>query len=264
MRSRASPPCPFAALKAAWEAPVVRTHPKGGFLRCYIVKIKNVNLLDFIFPPRCVVCGQFGTYLCLRDRKNIRPASSFCPVCLKKAIGGTTHTKCKKAWSLDGLVCLFHYSTPTKEMIHELKYRFVRDIQEAFAKEIRKSEKLGEIDFRGFTLVPIPLSGRRKRWRGFNQTEVLGEKTARKLKISFGAEVLNKIKETKPQVKLHRAQRVKQVTHVFRTKKDEIAGRNFLVFDDVWTTGATIKSAATALKRRGAGKVWGLALATPR
>jgi ComF family protein len=223
-----------------------------------------MGLLDFIFPPRCVACGQFGTYLCLKDRKNIRPASAFCPVCLKKAIGGSTHTKCKKTWSPDGLVCLFHYATPTKEMIHELKYRFVRDIQEAFVKEIKKSQKLEEVDFKGFTLVPVPLSVKRKRWRGFNQTEVLGEKIARQLKIGFDQGVLNKIKETKPQVKLHRAQRVKQVSHVFRAKKDEIAHRNFLVFDDVWTTGATIKSASTALKRRGAGKVWGLALATPR
>lgn len=224
-----------------------------------------MNLLDLIFPKRCVVCSQVGSYLCHQDREKIKAPPSFCPICLKGAIGGTTHIKCEKKLGLDGLVCLFSYSSPMKEMIHQLKYRLVRDLQTALITEIVKSNRLKQVDFSGFTLTPVPLSGTRKRWRGFNQAEILGEEIAKKFRYRFYPDVLVKIKDTRPQAKLPRAERLKGVRTAFRAGTGELVkNKNFLLFDDVWTTGATMKSAATALKRRGANKVWGLVLATSR
>jgi len=220
-----------------------------------------MDFLDFIFPKRCVACGGLGSYLCKEDQKKIKPAGLFCPICLKPAIGGTTHDCCKKKFSLDGLICLFYYTTPIKEIIHELKYRFVRDLQETLTLEIKKAPILKEIDFGSFTLVPVPLSRARQSWRGFNQAEILGKLLAKQLKVPFNTGVLAKTKETKPQAKLTRAERLQQVAGVFEAK-GEISGQNFIVFDDVWTTGATMKAAAAALKRNGASKVWGLALAS--
>jgi ComF family protein len=162
---------------------------------------------------------------------------------------------------LDGLICLFYYTTPVKEIIHELKYRFVRDLQAALAVEIRGASVLKKVDFDSFTLVPVPLSQARQLWRGFNQAEIIGKNIAKQLKVPFAPEVLKKTKETKPQAKLARAERLRQVAGVFKASP-EISGRNFLLFDDVWTTGATMKAAAAALKRKGAVKVWGLALAS--
>ena len=231
-------------------------------MRFNTVKIDNMDLLDLIFPKRCVACGKVGSYLCSEDKKKIRNGHSFCPICLKNSIAGTTHAKCKKVLNLDGLICLFHYSSPVKEMIHELKYRLVRDIWETLLNEIVKSEKLKELEFKGFTLIPTPLSEKRKAWRGFNQAEILGARIANRLKVGFDPNTLKKIKETKPQVKLQKSQRIKQVAHAF--KSTDVKGRDFLLFDDVWTTGATMKAAAAALKRKGARKVWGLALATSR
>jgi len=220
-----------------------------------------MGLLDFIFPKRCVACGGFGNYLCQADRRKIKLAETFCPVCLRPAIGGSTHERCKTKWSLDGLICLFYYTTPIKEIIHELKYRFVRDLLETLAVETKKAQILNKVDFTSFTLVPIPLSRARQSWRGFNQAEIIGTSVAKQLKIRFDPEILAKTKETKPQAKLARAERLRQARGVFRAISN-ISGRNFIVFDDVWTTGATMKAAAAALKRRGAAKVWGLALAS--
>ena len=220
-----------------------------------------MGLLDLIFPKSCVACGKIGSYLCEQDRKKIKAAATFCPVCLKGAVGGTTHERCKSKLSLDGLVCLFSYTTPIKEIIHELKYRFVKDLLSAVEAEIKKAEILETIDFRSFTLAPIPLSSSRKNWRGFNQAEALGNVVARRLKIPIDSETLKKIKETKPQAKLPRKERLRQARGIFRAISD-ISGCDFIVFDDVWTTGATMKAASAALKRRGAEKVWGLALAS--
>lgn len=247
MRSRASPPSQKPTLKV-------------GFCVLYL---SVMGILDLIFPKRCVVCKKVGSYLCCEDKKKIRPAGTFCPVCLKSAVGGTTHEHCKKKLSIDGLVCLFSYSTPIKEIVHEVKYRFVKDLQSLVEQEIKKADILETIDFRSFTLVPVPLSYSRKNWRGFNQAEILGSCVARRLEIPMDMKVLKKIKETKPQARLPRNERLQQARGVFRAT-NSIEGRNFIIFDDVWTTGATMKEAAAALKRKGAAKVWGLALATSR
>src|SRR4030042_1176389 len=159
-----------------------------------------MGLLDFIFPKRCVVCGEIGIYLCRKDRNKIKLAPTFCPVCLKAAIGGTTHVKCKGPLSLDGLICLFDYSTPIKEIIHELKYRFVKDLVGVLTSEIKKAEILREVDFASFALVPIPLSRGKENWRGFNQAEILGKLIALQLKIPLGSEILRKSTEKKQQV----------------------------------------------------------------
>ena len=222
-----------------------------------------MGLLDLIFPKRCVACGRFGSYLCEKDEKKITGAKCFCPMCLKAAIGGTTHPKCKGKLSLDGLICLFDYSTPVKEIIHELKYRFVRDLQEVVRAQVKKSKRLDSLDLSSFTLIPIPLSSSRKNWRGFNQTEILGKLVAQKLKIPFASDILARTKDTKSQVKLPRKERIRQTKGVFQVADPKKAlKKNFLVFDDVWTTGATLKEATAVLKRKGAVRVWGLALAS--
>ena len=219
--------------------------------------------MDFLFPKRCVACGRFGSYLCDEDRKKIEPAKSFCPVCLKAAISGTTHSKCKSKLSLDGLICIFDYKSPTKELIAQLKYRFVRELTEVVRAELKKTKSLDNFDFREFILVPIPLSAGRKNWRGFNQAEILGQAVAKRLKLPFKPEILKKIKETRPQAKLARSERLRQMRGTFASENTaEIEGGKFIIFDDVWTTGATMKAAAATLKRKGAGKVWGVALSS--
>lgn len=222
-----------------------------------------MSLWDFIFPKRCVVCGKFGEYLCDEDRGKIQPAKSFCPVCLKAAIGGTTHDKCKSKLSLDGLICIFDYKSPMKEMIAELKYRFVKDLTQIIRVEIKKTKFLDKYNFSEFIIAPIPLSSKRKNWRGFNQTEILGKLIAQRLKLSFHPDLLRKIKETKPQAKLTKKERLRQVRGSFGLAEDnDIKGKKFIIFDDVWTTGATVKAAATTLKRKGAERVWSIALAS--
>lgn len=217
--------------------------------------------MDLFFPKRCVVCRRLGTYICQEDKAKIRVRRGFCPVCQKTSIGGTSHAKCKKTLSLDGLICLFEYQTPIKEFLHELKYKLVRDLAEEFLKEIKKAPSLREIDFTGYRLIPVPLTSTKKRTRGFNQTEVLGKKIARYLRIAYTEASLVKKQDTKPQTGLSREERRKQMKGVFKSKNN-IVGQKVLLFDDVWTTGSTMKAAAAALKRRGASKVWGLVIAS--
>lgn len=113
-------------------------------------------------------------------------------------------------------------------------------------------------------LAPVPLHWYRKNWRGFNQTELLGEKIARKLKMKFSPDLLIRTRQTRPQTKLKEKERKVNVCGAFSVNKNskfKIRNSKILLFDDVWTTGATMQECAEVLKRAGAKKVFGLTLA---
>jgi len=199
-----------------------------------------------------------------------------CPICGRGALGGLTHDFCRKPFGLDGLTSIFAYKGVVAKAIKKLKYKFVKDLAEELVELFLSfcgEEKLFS-DFcclSNVILVPIPLHPQRLRWRGFNQAELLGELIAENLGIKFVPDLLIRVKDTKPQVELDRKSRQQNILGAFRKNPNSQSTRLpagegvrnslILIFDDVWTTGATLKEAAKVLKRNGAKKVWGLTIA---
>jgi len=114
-------------------------------------------------------------------------------------------------------------------------------------------------------LVPIPLNKKRSNWRGFNQTELLGRMIASSFGWKFSSNLLLRKKFTKPQAGLGKKERRKNVKDAFainpqfaKIKNDNL---EVVIFDDVFTTGSTLKEACKVLKRNGFKTVWGLVLA---
>src|SRR5437773_1258128 len=94
-----------------------------------------MNLLDLIFPKRCVGCGKVGRYICVSCQKLILPIAlneCICPMCEKPAIDGITHPRCRTKYSLDGLTSFFYYTTVARQVIKAIKYRFVYDMAHTF------------------------------------------------------------------------------------------------------------------------------------
>jgi len=190
-------------------------------------------------------------------------------MCGKGSLGGLTHPGCRRLFGLDGLTSIFTYKGVIERAIKKLKYKFVSDLasdlvelflsfcgeDKVFSDFCRQEEVV---------LVPIPLHSRRLRWRGFNQAELLGGLIAKNLGIKFGPDLLLRIKDTKPQVELDKKSRRQNIRHAFVLNKNlkfKIKNLRFILFDDVWTSGATLREAGKVLKRNGARKVWGLTLA---
>lgn len=214
-------------------------------------------ILDFIFPKRCVGCGRIGKYFCAVCRNSIRiiqPNERICPVCGRLAFEGVTHKNCRTRYSPDGLTSFFHYDGPARKAIKAVKYRLVFDLAEEFMSLTQIPDQVGD----DMIFVPIPLHPHRFRLRGFNQAEVLGTILAKRLNLPVRTDILRRVKETMPQVEMKkRAGRLKNMEHVFGSAK--ISG-NIMLFDDVFTTGATMRSAANALKRGGAAHVWAVTM----
>lgn len=117
----------------------------------------------------------------------------------------------------------------------------------------------GEIVWDG--LVPVPLHGMRRRERGFNQALEL----ARGLSKARGVSVCNaltRLRETGRQARLSREERWRNLKNAFDLRsKFDVRGRNLLLIDDVFTTGATSEGCAHVLKKAGANAIGVLTVA---
>lgn len=132
----------------------------------------------------------------------------------------------------------------------------------------------GDASTDGPLLVPVPLHSSRRRARGFNQAEALARGMSRKAGTLAGRRAprvetrcLERTRPTVPQTGLSLKARRENVRGVFRVTSPAIVrGRAVVLVDDVMTTGATLASCASALKRAGARQVFAvtLARATPQ
>lgn len=226
-----------------------------------------MNLLDIFFPRRCVSCGKIGKYFCEKCKIKIKLTThQICPVCTNIAIDGITHPKCQTRFTIDGLTSFFHYDGPVKSAVKLLKYRFVTDLAKEFADLIPLMSFNNETmkQFNNMVLIPVPLHTTRLRFRGFNQAEVLGKLLAKRLNIQIRTNILKRVRKTTPQVEMKdRKKRLKNMENVFSIPRNILISSylNIFLFDDVFTTGTTLRSAANILKRAGAKKVWGIVMA---
>lgn len=228
-----------------------------------------MNFLDLIFPKRCVGCGKIGKYICNSCRKLIIPVAPnecVCPVCERRALAGITHPRCRAPYTPDGLTSFFYYNNVVREAVRTIKYRFVRDIAQEFVGLIPFSayEIRSLVGASNTALAPMPLHISRLRYRGFNQAETLGDFIAKRLRIPIKTDLLLRTKITTSQVeKRDRKERLENMNSVFAISPNLVASqyKNILLFDDVYTTGATMRAAAGVLKRHGVQFVWGVTMA---
>ena len=215
---------------------------------------KTLNyILELLFPRRCVVCLKRGTDLCAE--------------CLNKA-------DLRQEPLADWIISVFDYRDPIiKKSIWGLKYRNKKGIAEILAHPLyeRLIEEMADLKtFHGFNnktlLIPIPLSSKKRRTRGYNQSELLAE-GLRKLDtenlFEIDRNVLTKNRETESQMEIkNRALRLKNPAGCFSiSKPDLVKGRNVILIDDVVTTGATLTEAKRELKKAGVKKVIALTIA---
>jgi competence protein ComFC len=220
-----------------------------------------MNLLDIFFPKRCVGCGKIGKYFCLQCRRGIKlieKNESICPVCGRPAIDGVTHPHCRERYTPDGLTSFFHYDGIVKKAIKSIKYRFVSDLAAEFVSLVPETSMAC---LPKYALVPIPLHISRLRFRGFNQAEKLGILIAGQLNIPVNTDILCRTINTVPQVEMkHRSERLENMEKVFSVIVS-FSGSGFILFDDVFTTGSTMRAATNVLKRAGVKHVWAVTMA---
>lgn len=153
------------------------------------------------------------------------------------------------------------YQGGLRELIHLLKYDRVRPAAAVLGRMLAEVVAPLSSEF-GPTppcVIPIPLHANKQRQRGFNQSELIARAAMRHLPggLSLSRSALVRRRMTESQTGLTRAQRRLNIRGAFKVvRRSEIAGRDILLVDDVFTTGTTSSECARVLRRAGAGRVW--------
>ena len=148
-----------------------------------------------------------------------------------------------------------YYTAELSRLIQGLKFQGRRDFTKLLvpllARAFWDSWKREDFDL----IVPVPLHIKRKRDRGYNQSELLARMLAREIAIPC-SRALIRARSTLPQVGLTDSQRLENVRQAFRcVNRQQIYERCILLIDDVMTTGATAASASGSLLAAGARRV---------
>ncbi len=155
------------------------------------------------------------------------------------------------------------YEGGLRELIHLLKYGGVRPAANVLGRML--AEVIAGLEPHFHTdqvvLVPVPLHRIRLRQRGFNQAEMIARAAlkmcAQSSRLRLGAQVLERKRETASQIGLTSHQRRENLRGAFGVAQVEaVNGREILLVDDVYTTGATVSECARVLRRAGATRVW--------
>jgi len=180
-----------------------------------------------------------------------------------------THPKCKKQYALDGLIACFEYKTIVKKLIYKYKYKpYISDLKTPIGtlmvESLNENELFYSITNHNPLFVPVPLSIKRERERGYNQSALIAEYVAQYFNMNY-ASLLERTKNTQPQYQLKKDQRRSNVSGVFKIAdrdKKQIFGRTIVVVDDIATSCSTLAECAKVLKREGKARaVWGLVFA---
>jgi len=229
--------------------------------------------LDSFFPWQCVSCKKevhLSYPLCKKCQRNIPINYSFiCPVCKKRIINFSKRSCfCKTNIFALGIVS-FYENSIIRKTIHLFKYQPIislkKPLVDLMIKFLKETNFFSEINKTNVLLIPIPLHKRKRRKRGFNQSELLTKAIAIYFSLNFHPEILLRIKNNLPQAKINnfieREKNVKDVFQISISNLNLIKNKLIILIDDVYTSGATMQEAAKILKKNGAKKVIGLVLA---
>jgi ComF family protein len=246
-----------------------RPHPFRAFARQ--ARRLSGAVLDLVYPPTCIAC-QAATgeaqALCARCWAGIRFIER--PYCERLGTpfpvdyGGPLLSPAAIA---DPPVFLraravAHYDDTARDLVHRLKYGDRTELALALGTHMARAG--AELLAEAHLIVPVPLHRFRLWRRRFNQAMALSAVVARHAGVPCDPFLLARVKATRQQVGLTRAQRQENLQGAFRVPLDakpRLLGRRVLLVDDVLTTGSTANAAARALLRAGAAQVDVLAFA---
>lgn len=176
--------------------------------------------------------------------------------------------KCKKEIEKIEQVRQIKYkSKHYDEHIYMFKYTFIRDkilaykfndkayYYKTFVRILLNNKKMCEILTSYDIIVPIPIHNKRRKERGYNQTELIAKEIAKNIDGLEYANILEKNKNTVPQSTLNKKDRIKNSVNVYNlknisnTKINYKNIKNILIFDDIYTTGSTANECARILRK---------------
>jgi ComF family protein len=220
-----------------------------------------IQALDALAPMHCCICSDHIASQSIIHRICDSCYFLFSPAPTRDVILNSLFRKKKESsiYYADSAF-EFHHAGSIQIALHEMKYRFGKQMAFDFGKEMGKNIMIPEIDI----ITPIPLHHARKRERGFNQSLEIAKGYAMPTSLKVH-DCIKRLHYTTTQTKLTIEDRKHNVSNAFALKDNiNIRNKHVLLIDDVLTTGATLESCAELLLEHGARRVSALTIATAR
>jgi len=208
----------------------------------------TLSLSHLLFPQVCPGCGsefnEANQLVCLRCHHKL-------PVTQFHHLSGNPIEKI--FWGrvpISAASCHYYFNKQSilQKIIHQFKYEGKKKVGEYFGKQMAdallQSDRFTALD----ALVPLPLHDKRQKERGYNQTFVLCESMAERMRLPVLSNVMKRISATTTQTRKSRIDRWKNMEGKFQLiDKDLLRNKHVLLVDDIITTGATLDACASEL-----------------
>lgn len=226
-------------------------------------------LFSILLPPVCTLCNEdiVDNILCAKCSEKFdeeRLTGPACPLCSEPFLSQETlpHACAECAKNSPPFIearSLYLYRGHVLEMLHGLKY--LGRTETARPLGLLLSEEIKRMDASPDVIVPVPLHTKRLQKRSFNQSVLMARACSNSLSIPLDYKGLQRVRDTGAQVGLSRTERAENIKGAFALTSEEIyRGKNVLLIDDVYTTGATMRECAKLFSKAGA-KTYCLTLA---
>jgi ComF family protein len=201
----------------------------------------------------CVRCGE------ALDMEGVRFAGQF-------PVEGLVCSPCRMAPpEFERAVAFAVYQDELREMVHLLKYERMRSVAKPLGRFLARTIEMLEGEAgRELLVVAVPLFPSKERERGYNQAVLMADaalaelkRTSPQWKLTSAHGVIRRVKDTRSQFELTPKGRRRNLQGAFKVDdRAALAGREVLLVDDIYTTGATARACAQVLRRAGVSKVW--------
>lgn len=201
--------------------------------------------LDFIFPPICGICGKMAeNYICNKCKEKVDFIS--------KSVYEQSNNSEYRAdfW-------IFKYDD-IRDLMLKYKFKECSYLHMTFAEIILNDSKAKEILEQADYIIPVPIHKKRRGERGYNQCELIAKRLSDKInRLKCLSNVLAKKKNAVPQSILSKEDRLNNIRDAFYIKKQiNLTNKTVILFDDIYTTGSTIKECIKVLKKLNYKKVY--------
>ena len=206
--------------------------------------------LEYIFLPSCGICGKLGEGdLCKKCGKDLE---KYLINAKEKVLIDLMENDFNKDINYDIInkFHIFRYEDVIRKLIIQYKFNDKSYLYKMFCEFILKDKKAFDFIKSYDIIIPVPIHKKRMKKRGYNQSELIVKELAKRVKIEPGIKILVKTINNKPQSTLSGKLRKENTKNVYKLiDQEKINNKKILLFDDIYTTGATANECILELKK---------------